>query len=366
MRQSRCPQIKSLLPKIPSPAKKVTTPSDTSSILTLKLRNFNTGASINNPSETKIKTNLSERVNDQVPTVAHMEPKEDTKIKIDVKDTIEKTRLFSKKSKHSISGSKPDWDNLPISEREFYFNEYDVRFNILVRKNKKFDIKKPERGESLSAYIHAYDENVKFIRTSMLTTNGKLLLSLSYHLVEAVMVSYFKLSIFKGFGKFQSSKMFIYEQSMLELGEIYSDGQDENCSPWVSIAKTAAIQTIIFLIGGAVAKMMGSKKSTMIDTISSMYPCAPETDSNGEECPPSSDNESSAVDKLMGLCGGAGMSALFGKKEKSEPVKNDIPSFTKGDHPVPDVPTKTRTSAYRKPKIDDASSISSSSIYRRR
>jgi hypothetical protein len=378
-------------------SRRVGTPSQASSTLTLKLKDFNlpsiakddviikelvpepsvvSHVPINIPmatviSPTVVKPTLQIPTKVSVPTPVIFNTPDVPKINIKVKDVIERTNIHSRKNKLNLSGSTPDWDNLPESEKEYYFNEYDVRFNILVRSNTKFNITKPERGTSLSAYIHSYDENVNVIKTSMMTTNGKILVSLAYHLVEAVMVKYFKISIFKGFGKFQSDKMSLYEQSMLELGEMYGANQDQNCSPWWVIAKTAGIQTIIFLVAGFIAKKAGCGKSSIIDTISSLYPSGSSFDDHGNEKPPCTDKEVLAADKIVNLCGGVG--SLFGSVSQSKPKAEN--TFPKGDHPLQkatSVPVpqqdKPKPSMYRKPKLDDDSSAStvSSSVYRRR
>jgi hypothetical protein len=261
----------------------------------------------------------------------------DEKVKVTVKEKIENTRLYSRKSRTTISGEKPEWDNLDEEEKEYYFNEYDVRFNILITANRKHRVRKPEKGTSLKAYVNAYEDNVRMISAQRNTSNGKAMLAFSYYLLEACMTKFFKLSIFRGFAKFQVDNMYQYEQAMIELGELYVDMQDENVSPVWMMVKSFIIQTMIFLIGGAIAKMMGKNKKSIIDGLSSLVPKDAEY---GDDDVIRSDNDMSILQKMYGMFDIFGTGMGESTNTRSAPAAAPTPTlsaaaaFAKGDDPL--------------------------------
>ena len=253
--------------------------------------------------------------------------------------------MYSKASRKTVSGDTPDWDNLSDEDTEYYINEYNVRFNILKKNNSRFNIEKPDTS-SLSALVHAYECSVKMISTHMCTANWKVVLGLMYYGLEVVMVNLFKFTMFNGYGKFQNDKMKYYEQSMIELGEMYASKEDENASPLWAIAKMSLTQSLIFILAGFVSKWItGINKNTVLGLFDGFYsPNDVKYSEDGVAQPPNS-NDATDASGLLNMAGMAtgGIGNVFGSLFNGKPKDKVASNFAKGADPVKKTENKPET-----------------------
>lgn len=232
--------------------------------------------------------------------------------KITVKSNIPKIRTFSMAQHKNADGSEVDWNNLNDEETVFYTYDYRRRIANLSNTHKKFKIQMPEEDMSLGNLVKYHKECVHTITVHNSTSNWKAVTVLGYYVIEFIMTKWLKLSVFKGFGKFQYNKMYLYEMSMIELGEMFTSEKSAEMAPHWKIAQITAIQTSLFLVAGIFSKYFPISSGNILAVIDRVYKPVPEGSRGGasnDVDPPvvsDSDNTELISQLLNGMMNGIG------------------------------------------------------------
>lgn len=237
-----------------------------------------------------------------------------TERKVTVKSNIPKIRTFSMAQHKNADGSEVDWNNLNDEETVFYTYDYRRRIANLSNTHKKFKIEMPEEDMSLGNLVKYHKECVHTITVHNSTSNWKAVTVLGYYVIEFIMTKWLKLSVFKGFGKFQYNKMFLYEMSLVELGEMFTSEKSAEMAPHWKIAQITAIQTSLFLVAGIFSKYFaGFPPGMILAAIDRVYKPVPEGRRGGASTndvdPPvvsDSDNTEFISQLLDGMMNGRG------------------------------------------------------------
>ena len=218
-----------------------------------------------------------------------------------IKQRLEPQRKYAVAPMKTIDGQDVDWDAMDENDTAYYLNEYKTKYNILSRYNKKSGVSAPSDDMGLSNMVKSYNDDVHRINIQLSTSNWKIFVSLFYYGIEALMRGYFKMTMFKGFGKYQYHKMYLYQQSMIELGEMFTDTESVKTAPHWKILQTSITQALIFIVSGFIAKSIGfNSNEGILKLINKAYKPTQEArfDADGVPLPPSADVEDDKMDPL--------------------------------------------------------------------
>ena len=225
------------------------------------------------------------------------EPRMGESRNIGIKQKLEPLNCHSMATHTTIDGGEVNWNVIDGEEERELRHEYMTKYKILKKCNSKFDIEPPQ-DVSLEVLVSSYKKDVRRINQHLSTANWNVITSLFYYLIEAVMRGAFKMKMFEGFGKYQYKKMYLYQQAMIELGELFTDEEHTKIAPHWRILQISATQALIFVVAGFIAKWLGWNDSSFIlKMIDKAYKPQAEQrfDENGEPAIPNTNTDTEAA-----------------------------------------------------------------------
>lgn len=203
-------------------------------------------------------------------TTNHTSP---TKIKTrKVTQKVKEIRSYSTAKHKTIDDKEVDWMAMEGAEYDKWHRKYMKRLGKL----KKFDefqtIDMPEDDIPLDELVEYHNECVYQLKISMNTSSYASILSIFYYAVEGVMRYFFKMNSFAGFGKYQSDKMVLYNQALVEIGEYFTEREETQVAPHWKVLSVVGVQTAMFIASGLISNWLGlNNTKSIIGTLNDIF-----------------------------------------------------------------------------------------------
>ena len=176
----------------------------------------------------------------------------------------------SKPSEEEEEPPQEDVDDRPQEEKdEDERQEYLVKFRILKKQYKTGEFPIYTEHTDLPTLKRMYNDTFRMITLDENVKNYKLILTVGFLGIE-ILACKAGISSFKGFAKFQNSKMERYERMLIELGERNYANFANNWPVEIRLIGFLLFDAAIFFLGKLAADYVGEGVADMLGTLFGM------------------------------------------------------------------------------------------------